>query len=169
MSLSLKVLSKMLRGSPTYNLAQHLAHIFKPLVGNTSQNVFDSATCVDEIKDIHLDDSDISVKFDVISLFTNVPVDEACAIIKRELLTDNQLASHTSLSVDEIVELLKLCLSSTCFQWRDTFYEQTNGAAMNSPLSPILANIFMEDFEETALSNYHIKPKKWKRFVDDVF
>ena len=90
-----------------------------------------------------------------------MPVDEACAIIKRELLADNQLASRTSLSVDEIVELFKLCLSSICFQWRDTFYEQTNGAAMGSPLSPILANIFMEDFDETALSNYyHIKPKR---------
>ena len=36
-------------------------------------------------------------------------------------------------------------------------------------LSPILAYIFMEDFEETVLSNYHIKLKKGKRFVDDVF
>ena len=98
-----------------------------------------------------------------------MPVDETCAIVKIKLLADNRLVSCTSLSVDEIVELLKLCLSSTCFQWRDMFYEQTNGAAMGSPLSPILANIFMEDFEETALSNYHIKPKKWKRFVDDVF
>ena len=93
MPLSFKVLSKMLRGSPTYNLAQHLAHILKPLVGNTSHNVFNSATFVDEIKDIHLDDNDIFVSFDVISLFTNVPVDETCAIVKIRLLADNKLAS----------------------------------------------------------------------------
>ena len=156
------------KGSLTYNFAQHLAQIVKPLAGDTSHNVFNSATFVDEIKDIHLNDNDIFVSFDVISIFTNVPVDETCGIVKRKLLAENQLASRTSLSVDEIVDLLKLCLLSTCFQWRNTFYEQTNGAAMGSSLSPILANIFMEDFKETALSNYHIKPKKWKRFVDDV-
>ena len=83
---------------------------------NTSHNVFNYATFVDEIENIHLDDNDIFVSFDVISLFTKVLVDETCAIVKIKLLADNQLASCTSLSVDEIVELLKLCLSSTCFQ-----------------------------------------------------
>ncbi len=58
---------------------------------------------------------------------------------------------------------------STCFQWRDDFYEQTNGAAMGSPLSPVLANIFMEHFEQNALANSALVPKLWKRYVDDIF
>ena len=47
--------------------------------------------------------------------------------------------------------------------------EQTTGAAMGSPLSPVLANIFMEDFEQKALANSNLVPSIWKRFVDDIF
>lgn len=40
--------------------------------------------------------------------------------------------------------------------------------AMGSPLSPIVANLFMEKFEERALESYHLKPLRWKRYVDDT-
>ena len=109
------------------------------------------------------------VSFVVVSLFTNVPVDETCNIIREKLLEDTNLHERTQLSVVEIVDLLKLCLSTTCFQWRDDFYEQTSGAAMGSPLSPVLANIFMEHFEQNALTNSALVPKLWKRYVDDIF
>ena len=73
------------------------------------------------------------------------------------------LHKRSQLSVDEILDLLKLRLSSTCFQWRDTFYEQTSGAAMGSPLSSVLANIFMEHFEQKPVAIVYFIPKPWKR------
>ena len=48
-------------------------------------------------------------------------------------------------------------------------YEQTEGVAMGSPLSPIVANLFMEDFEEKTINSLPQKPRWWLRFVDDVF
>ena len=40
---------------------------------------------------------------------------------------------------------------------------------MGSPISPVVANIFMNKIEETAISTFSLKPKVWYRFVDDVF
>jgi len=39
---------------------------------------------------------------------------------------------------------------------------------MGSPLSPIVANLFMEKFEREALNSYPLKPTRWKRYVDDT-
>jgi hypothetical protein len=40
---------------------------------------------------------------------------------------------------------------------------------MGSPLSPVIANFFMEDFEEKALNQATLKPTCWYRYVDDTF
>ena len=40
---------------------------------------------------------------------------------------------------------------------------------MGSPVSPIVANIFMSNFEEKILSTYTPSPKVWCRFVGDAF
>ena len=40
---------------------------------------------------------------------------------------------------------------------------------MASPLSPVIANIFMEHFESRALETAPLKPHFWKRFFDDTF
>jgi len=42
------------------------------------------------------------------------------------------------------------------------------GAAMGSPVSPIVANLFMEHFEERALISFHSPIKFWGRYVDDT-
>ncbi|XP_071440436.1 uncharacterized protein [Hetaerina americana] len=59
---------------PTYNLARHLTGILVPFVGSCEYHIKNSAEFVKTLRNIRLDNQGILVGFDVISLFTKVPI-----------------------------------------------------------------------------------------------
>ena len=76
--------------------------------------------------------------------------------------------SH-SIPKDKIISLLELVLNNCVFSFQHKFYKQLQGAAIGSPVSPVIANIYMEYFEELALGpQCPIPIPWWQRYVDDV-
>jgi hypothetical protein len=57
-------------------------------------------------------------------------------------------------------------VTSDCF--KNQFYEHIDGVAMGSPLSPIIASFFMEDFEDVAFSRVAFMSTCWFHYVDDI-
>ena len=68
----------------------------------------------------------------------------------------------------DIILLLEFCLKNTYFSFQGQFYEQVEGAAMGSPVSPIVANLYMEYLEQKALSTAP-HPQVLVQVVDDTF
>ncbi|KAJ4425918.1 hypothetical protein ANN_27544 [Periplaneta americana] len=111
---------------------------------------------IEKIQTLKTRPGDIMVSFDVVSLFTRVPIIETIELLKN-------------IFPEDIVALFQLVLTTTYFQWNGDFYEQTDGVAMGSPLSPMVANFYMESFEDTTLKATTRRPECWFRYVDDTF
>ena len=152
-----------------YDLSAYLANILSPLTGKSEFTVTNSAHFASTISSETIRDNEIMVSFDVESLFTNVPVDAAVQAALQRLENDPSLADRTTLTPAQIADLLTFVLRSTYFQYNGSIYEQKDGAAMGSPVSAVIANLYMESFEEQAITTSSYKPTIWKRYVDDTF
>jgi hypothetical protein len=92
-------------GSPCYALAVFYK-ILSPLAGK-SESLKNSRHVV-QLKSVNLQSLQTLVSFDVVSLFTNVPVDEALPVIRNKLHYADTLAERPVLQVEAVVELLEI-------------------------------------------------------------
>ena len=146
-----------------------MAKIIKPLVGRSPHHVQNNKDFLESIRNIKLQPDECIMSYDVSALFTSIPIDPAIKIIQKHIEDDKDLSNRTSLTVNHIICLLEFCLRNTCFSFQGRYYEQTEGDAMGSPISPLVANLFMEEIEVQAIRASTTPPTLWKRFVDDTF
>ena len=75
------------------------------------------------------------------------------------------LHDKTAIPVEDIVDLLDFCLSTTKFKYNNTHYQRIFGTAMGSPVSAVMANLVIENLEQRALSGSTslVQPWFWKR------
>ena len=151
-----------------YKLSSELAKILSPYATNqyTIRNTF---TFVDELQGMNSTSCHIA-SFDVSSLFTSIPLDTTITIA-LDYLYENATIINGS-SRNEFKSLLEMATKETNFIFNGKCYDQIDGVAMGSPLAPVLANIFMRNFEEKAFENCPIdivKPSFYRRYVDDSF
>ena len=99
-------------------------------------------------------------------MFTNVPIEGAIVAVERVVndLDENDLPVNKR----DYIKLITLCVKFGAFTFNDNEYKQTRGLAMGSPLSPVMACLFMEMLEKDDFQRIIGRGCIWLRYVDDV-
>ena len=67
------------------------------------------------------------------------------------------------------MDTLKVCLEQNYFEFNNDFYTSNEGLIMGNPLSPLLAEIFMNFLENKISQHSNFKYfLYWYRYIDDV-
>ena len=126
--------------SPQHKPARWLASIIEPIRKSTSKfSLEDSFEFAHRLED-KISCTIFMVSFDVVSLFTNIPLEETIDIVCR-------YSARINIPEDKFRQLLLLCTKKVQFTFNGQTYRQLDGVAMWSPLCPILADIFLSSLE----------------------
>ena len=121
-------------GTYNYNLAKLLANKLHPLIPK-DYCATDTFSFVNELQTLNCSDN-ITVSFDVVSLFTNVPLHETIDLAVNYIYD----AAVAPFSKADLKKLFLFATAQTHFTFKSNIYDQIDGVAMGSPLGPVLTD-----------------------------
>ena len=105
------------------------------------------------------------VSFDISSMYSNIPIELA---LRSVLSRWKEMENNTSIPLLEFKNAVSIILNSTFFKFNNKYYEQIFGLPMGSPLSPVLADLVIQDLEKNIFQNLNTHISFYYRYVDDI-
>lgn len=152
--------------SPGKRLATKLVEVLTPIFKNEHIHVMNSAICKERLAEVTLNPGERLVSFDVVSMFTSIPIELAIRLLgrKREIIVEK-----TGIPFDVMVKMLEFVLiECAVFTYKSTLFHQKKGLPMGSPISPLIANIIMSDLIKTQQPKFTMQPSFMYVYVDDT-
>ena len=150
-------------GTPQYMLAKFLDRIIKTFIPDTYL-LRSTEHFIDNLKQVLCSKNDTIVSFDVVSLFTNVPLKETIEIAIDYLYAD----TANVMPVDKVFRKLINLATQEIFMINEKFYKQVNGVIMVNPLCSTSANFFFGYLEERYLQIWIITVVCYRKFILDI-
>ena len=148
-----------------YKLAKYLCNLLLHHLPDT-YTISDSFSFVNELKSVDMSNK-FMVSFDVVSLFTNIPLKESIDLAESYIAERN---TNLKLSKTDLMKLFSIATSQTHFLFHGKVYDQIDSVAIGSQLTPMLVNLFLGHHEGIWLSQYQDPPIQfYQRYVDDTF
>ena len=91
-------------------------------VKDKNNNAKNSTTFSNYIRNVPIEDNEIMVSFDVISLYTNIPLIDTLNTIKDYVNNDDQFTRKTAVPHDKFLDLVHLVLRTTWYTFNSQFY-----------------------------------------------
>jgi hypothetical protein len=103
---------------------------------------------------------------DAVSMYTNIPTAKALSFISNHIRETAH--EFQDISVEALVEALGIVMRNNVFTFSDVIYTQVHGTDMDTPPSPMWANLYMSINEDTFLQPFDTNLTFYKRFIEYV-
>ena len=96
----------------------------------------------------------------------SIPHTEGLAVLRKQY--DKFL--HKKVPTEDIIKMADFVLKNNFFEFNSKFFLQISGTAIGTKFDSLpYACIFMDYIEPEFLKTQPIKPRVWKRLIDNVF
>ena len=161
------------RGCPQEGLSSYLIPILQPLLKDSLYTCKNSVDFVQKIKNLKLDDDEILVSFDAEALYPSIPLDKCIKVIEERLKNDNTLSNRTSLTADDIIELVNLCFSTSDFIYDSIHHTAEKSGPIGLSLMVVVAKIWMDytlnEGKQIAIQKNVPIPRSLVAYIDDAW
>ena len=160
-------------GTANYGLSEYLVKITQNTLNKNPIRIKNSQSFVEEAKTWEIAPNEVQVSYDVVNLYPSVPIKESIDVLISQLEEDREdLKNYTKLRINEIKELLELCLSKCYFLYDGEIHKLENKGPIGLSLMVTMAESYLQHLENRAIENaLHsqppMNPKTHKRYVDD--
>lgn len=126
-------------------VSKYIDFFLKPFVTEVPSFLRDTTDFIAQVEGLDFNkDTQLLVSFDVTSLYTQIPQEEALQVI--ELYLEKRQRPH-QVPTSFIVQLAEIALKNNCFKFEQQFFVQIKGSAMGCPFAPEMAILFMAQYE----------------------
>jgi hypothetical protein len=153
--------------APTHKLAEHIHHKLKVVIKLKYEfNVTNTAQFAECLTKLNLNSNHKLLTMDIKDLYIKIPTNTTLNIV-------NKLLKHNKIDdciLKELMLTIRLITNQNYFHYEGKFYKPNSGVAMGSPLSGILAEIFLQETEQQRMK-YLLEDGKiiyCNRYVNDI-
>jgi retron-type reverse transcriptase len=107
-------------------------------------NIDSTIHCAEALKKLNVLPTSKIITLDITYLYTNIPSNETIELVNHKL---QEISPDSKNLHDKINELVKVTIYQNYFESSNTFWQQEIGTPMGSPISSILAEIFLQNLE----------------------
>ena len=154
--------------SPLERVSELIDFYLLPVVRSQPTYLKDTGDTIRKVENIQLPNDIILASFDVVSMFTSVPQDEAFRTTLETLANLDPFDYNPVIPDEEyMAELLRLVLYKNSFEFNDEYFLQISGVPMGQKSSGSICNLVVHELEKKILQSTKYIHTLY-RYMDDT-
>ena len=133
--------------SESYKVAGYIDHFLQEISQKHPSYIKDTCDFLSKLRTAKVQPQTLLITLDVESMYTNIDNEQGLEAV-RNIFQANPSPRRSD---KHILELLELSLKNNDFEFNNETFLQISGTAMGKKFAPSYANLFMAQWENTAL------------------